>query len=300
MVRQKRNVTRGGKQMKNKNNIQDTVQLNNGYRIPCLGFGTYKMPAEQAEASVREAIRAGYRHIDTAAFYGNEKEVGRAVRESGLSREDIFITSKVWNTDRGYEKTKAAFTRSLEALGTDYLDLYLIHWPANYLQFGAEAAELNRETWRAMEDLYLEGKVRAIGLSNFLAHHIEALLETARVRPAVDQIELHPGWLQGGILRYCRDRGILTEAWSPMGRGQLLDHPTIVSMAARYDKTPAQLCIRWVMEHGALPLPKTVTPSRIRSNTEVFDFMIGQADMEALDGLVGIGGQCARPDDVMF
>ena len=281
-------------------NINDTFTLHNGITIPCVGYGTYKVAAQEAKASVAAAIQAGYRHIDTAAFYKNEEGVGQAIRESGLSRESFFVTSKVWNTDRGYDKTRAAFDASLKALGMDYLDLYLIHWPANYFQYGKEAKDLNAETWRALEDLYNEGKIRAIGLSNFLPHHIEALMETARIKPMVDQIELHPGWLQRGALRYCGDHSIVAEAWSPMGRGALMDDPRLTEIAGRLGKSVAQLCIRWVLQHGALPLPKSVHPDRIAANTEVFDFVIPDADMETLDGLVNLGGQCARPDDVLF
>ena len=280
--------------------INDTLLLHNGVTIPCVGYGTYKVPGEDARDSAAAAIRAGYRHIDTAAFYRNEQGVGQAVRESGLPREDFFITSKVWNTDRGYAKTRAACEASLKALGMDYLDLYLIHWPANYLEFGADADALNAETWRALEDLCQEGKLRAIGLSNFLPHHIEALMKTARIRPMVDQIELHPGWLQRGILRYCADNDIVAEAWSPMGRGALLETPALKELAEKYGKTVAQVCIRWVLQHGVLPLPKSVHPERIAANTLVFDFNISDEDMETIDGLVNLGGQCARPDDVLF
>ena len=281
-------------------NINDTFTLHNGVLIPCVGYGTYKVAAEEAQASVAAAIRAGYRHIDTAAFYRNEAGVGQAIRESGLTREDFFVTSKVWNSDRGYDRTRGAFEASLRALGMDYLDLYLIHWPANYLQYGKEAKALNAETWLALEDLYQEGKIRAIGLSNFLSHHIEELMETARIKPMVDQIELHPGWLQRETLRYCADNGIVAEAWSPMGRGALMESPALLAIAGRLNKSVAQLCIRWVLQHGALPLPKSVHPDRIASNTEVFDFTIPAKDMEIIDNLVNLGGQCARPDDVLF
>ena len=286
--------------MKQLSNHNDPLLLYNGVTIPCVGYGTYKVPGEAARASVSAAIRAGYRHIDTAAYYRNEAGVGQAVRESGFAREDFFITSKVWNTDRGYEKTRAALEASLKALDTDYLDLYLIHWPANYLQYGRDAEALNAETWRALEDLYQEGRVRAIGLSNFLPHHIEALMKTARIKPMVDQIELHPGWLQRGVLRYCRDNGILAEAWSPMGRGALLEAPALKELAGKYGKTVPQLCVRWVLQHGALPLPKSVHPDRIAANAQVFDFSISDRDMETMDNLVNLGGQCARPDDVLF
>lgn len=280
--------------------INDPMILSNGVTIPCVGYGTYKVPGEEARNSAAAAIQAGYRHIDTAAYYRNETGVGQAVRESGLAREEFFITSKVWNTDRGYEKTRAACEASLKALGTDYLDLYLIHWPANYLQYGADAEALNAETWRALEDLYREGKLRAIGLSNFLPHHIEALRKTANIKPMVDQIELHPGWLQRGVLRYCADNGILVEAWSPMGRGALLETPVLKELAGKYGKSVAQLCVRWVIQHGALPLPKSVHPDRIAANTQVFDFAISNEDMGRIDSLVNLGGQCARPDDVLF
>lgn len=286
--------------MKQLSNLNDTLLLHNGVSVPCLGYGTYKVPAEDARASTAAAIRTGYRHIDTAAYYRNEAGVGQAVRESGLAREDFFITSKVWNTDRGYEKTRAACEASLKALGMDYLDLYLIHWPANYLQYGTDADALNAETWRALEDLYKEGKVRAIGLSNFLPHHIKALMETAEIKPMVDQIELHPGWLQRGTLRYCRDNGILVEAWSPMGRGAVLESSVMKELAEQYGKSVAQLCVRWVIQHGALPLPKSVHPDRIATNAQVFDFVISDRDMETMDNLVNLGGQCARPDDVLF
>lgn len=286
--------------MKQLSNLNDTLLLHNGVSVPCLGYGTYKVPAEDARASTAAAIRTGYRHIDTAAYYRNEAGVGQAVRESGLARENVFITSKVWNTDRGYEKTRAACEASLKALGMDYLDLYLIHWPANYLQYGTDADALNAETWRALEDLYKEGKVRAIGLSNFLPHHIKALMETAEIKPMVDQIELHPGWLQRGTLRYCRDNGILVEAWSPMGRGAVLESSVMKELAEQYGKSVAQLCVRWVIQHGALPLPKSVHPDRIATNAQVFDFVISDRDMETMDNLVNLGGQCARPDDVLF
>ena len=286
--------------MKQLSNQNDPLHLHNGVTIPCVGYGTYKVPSKIARDSVESAIQAGYRHIDTAAYYRNEAGVGQAVRESGLAREDFFITSKVWNTDRGYERTRSACEASLEALGLDYLDLYLIHWPANYLQYGTEAETLNAETWRALEDLYREGKLRSIGLSNFLPHHIEALMKTARIKPMVDQIELHPGWLQRGVLRYCADNGILVEAWSPMGRGALLETPALKKLAEKYGKSVAQLCVRWVLQHGALPLPKSVHPDRIAANTRVFDFAVSDEDMEQMDAMVNLGGQCARPDDVLF
>ena len=278
--------------------LTSSFMLNNGLSIPCVGYGTFQTPNDETCAAVLEAIKVGYRHIDTAAFYGNEEGVGEAVRKSGVPREQLFITSKVWNSDRGYEKTKAAFAKTMKNLQMEYLDLLLIHWPANRKQFGD--AGINAETWLAMEELYQEGKIKAIGLSNFLPHHIDELMETAQIKPMVNQIEFHPGWAQTDIVEYCLKNDIVVEAWSPLGRKDALENETLKSIAAKYGKSVAQLCIRWVLQHGVLPLPKSVTPSRILENTKVFDFTIDAADMQAIDALKNIGGQCALPDEVDF
>ena len=280
--------------------LTSSFMLNNGLSIPCVGYGTFQTPNDETCAAVLEAIKVGYRHIDTAAFYGNEEGVGEAVRKSGVPREQLFITSKVWNSDRGYEKTKAAFAKTMKNLQMEYLDLLLIHWPANRKQFGDAAKGINAETWRAMEELYQEGKIKAIGLSNFLPHHIDELMETAQIKPMVNQIEFHPGWAQTDIVEYCLKNDIVVEAWSPLGRKDALKNETLKSIAAKYGKSVAQLCIRWVLQHGVLPLPKSVTPSRILENTKVFDFTIDAADMQAIDALKNIGGQCALPDEVDF
>lgn len=280
--------------------LTSSFMLNNGLSIPCVGYGTFQTPNDETCAAVLEAIKVGYRHIDTAAFYGNEEGVGEAVRKSGVPREQLFITSKVWNSDRGYEKTKAAFAKTMKNLQMEYLDLLLIHWPANRKQFGDAAKGINAETWRAMEELYQEGKIKAIGLSNFLPHHIDELMETAQIKPMVNQIEFHPGWAQTDIVEYCLKNDIVVEAWSPLGRKDALENETLKSIAAKYGKSVAQLCIRWVLQHDVLPLPKSVTPSRILENTKVFDFTIDAADMQAIDALKNIGGQCALPDEVDF
>ena len=280
--------------------LTSSFMLNNGLSIPCVGYGTFQTPNDETCAAVLEAIKVGYRHIDTAAFYGNEEGVGEAVRKSGVPREQLFITSKVWNSDRGYEKTKAAFAKTMKNLQMEYLDLLLIHWPANRKQFGDAAKGINAETWLAMEELYQEGKIKAIGLSNFLPHHIDELMETAQIKPMVNQIEFHPGWAQTDIVEYCLKNDIVVEAWSPLGRKDALENETLKSIAAKYGKSVAQLCIRWVLQHGVLPLPKSVTPSRILENTKVFDFTIDAADMQAIDALKNIGGQCALPDEVDF
>lgn len=282
------------------NGLADSFTMNNGNTIPCVGYGTYKTSDEDAYEAVLSAIRAGYRHIDTAAFYKNEEGVGRAVRECGLPREELFITSKVWNTDRGYEKTKKAFADSMERLGLAYLDLYLIHWPANKKQFGNDAEKINAETWRAMEELYAEGKIKAVGLSNFLPHHIEELMKTAKVKPMVNQIEFHPGWAQLETSEYCRKNDIVTEAWSPLGRRDALDCETLKEIGKKYGKSTAQVCIRWILQHGILPLPKTVNPSRMAENADVFDFELTEEEMKSIDKLENLGGQCALPDEVDF
>lgn len=280
--------------------LTDSFVMRNGKTIPCIGYGTYKTSEEEVYDAVIAAIKAGYRHIDTAAFYKNEAGVGRAVRECGVPREEIFVTSKVWNMDRGYENTKRAFAESMERLGLEYLDLYLIHWPANKKQFGDEAKKINAETWRALEELYAEGKIKAIGLSNFLPHHIEELMEGAKVKPMVDQIEFHPGWAQLEVSEYCLKNDIVVEAWSPLGRKDALDNEVLREIGAKYRKSAAQICVRWVMQHGILPLPKTVNPGRMAENADVFDFELTAEEMRTIDELENLGGQCALPDEVDF
>lgn len=280
--------------------LTDSFVMRNGKTIPCIGYGTYKTSEEEVYDAVIAAIKAGYRHIDTAAFYKNEAGVGRAVRECGVPREEIFVTSKVWNTDRGYENTKRAFAESMERLGLEYMDLYLIHWPANKKQFGDEAKKINAETWRALEELYAEGKIKAIGLSNFLPHHIEELMEGAKVKPMVDQIEFHPGWAQLEVSEYCLKNDIVVEAWSPLGRKDALDNEVLREIGAKYRKSAAQICVRWVMQHGILPLPKTVNPGRMAENADVFDFELTAEEMRTIDELENLGGQCALPDEVDF
>ena len=281
------------------NKLTDTFILNNGYSIPCVGFGTWQTPdGETAVNSVKEAIKAGYRHIDTAAIYGNEKSVGRAIAECGVARDELFITSKVWNKFRGYDETMKAFERTMTDLGLDVLDLYLIHWPANKTQY-ENPNELNLSTWKALCELYRDGRIKAIGLSNFLPHHIDPLLES-EVKPMVNQIEYHPGFMQNETVEYCKKNGILIEAWSPLGCGRVLSHELLCEIASKYGKSTAQICIRWCLQNGILPLPKSVTPSRIIENTNVFDFTISNEDMQKINsmGLFGFSGN--DPDLVKF
>lgn len=260
--------------------MEKQILLNNGVNIPTPGFGTFLTPdgATCVEA-VRTAIAAGYTHIDTAAVYGNEKSVGEGILESGIKRSDLFVTSKVWNTERGYDKTLKAFDKTLRDLQLDYLDLYLIHWPANTLQFGNEADRLNVDTWKAMEHLHEEGLVRSIGLSNFMQHHIEPVFVRANICPMVNQIEYHPGFTQRECVEFCQKNNILVEAWSPLGRGNVLNNPLLKTIAAQHGKSVAQVAIRWVMQTGVLPLVKSVTPSRIKENIDVFDFELSQQEM---------------------
>ena len=283
-------------------NVNSPIKLNNGVEIPCVGYGTFRTdPAVTAQA-VQDAIAAGYRHIDTAKVYENEVGVGQGIKAAGVPREELFVTSKLWNTDRGYEATKAAFQASLDRLGLDYLDLYLIHWPANEKQFGADAAKINAETWRAMEELYEAGKIRAIGLSNFMPHHVAELLKTAKIKPMVDQIEVHPGWTHAEEIKKLQAMDIVVEAWGPLG-GQgatVLVDPTMQKIAATHGKSTAQVSLRWILQQGVVPLPKSVHVDRLKQNMELFDFELSNEEMQTIAALPNLGGQCKDPDDVDF
>lgn len=251
------------------------VELNNGVSMPLLGLGTYLVGPETAKRVVLDALAAGYRHIDTAAFYGNERAVGEALRESGVPREEVFVTTKVWNTDHGYEEARAAFARSLELLMLERVDLYLIHWPM----------PRRLETWRALESVYEEGRARAIGVSNFVPRHLEEVLARGTVVPAVDQVEMHPFLARRELREYCRERGIVVEAFSPLARGRRLDHPTLAGIAATHRRTPAQVMLRWCLQKGAAVIPKTVSAARMRENLGALEFTLSAEDMAALDGL---------------
>lgn len=281
-------------------NVKDCMTLNNGIKIPCVGFGTYQTPdGEVAIASVLEAIQCGYRHIDTAAIYGNEESIGLAIKQCDVPRENLFITSKVWNTEHGYEKTLNAFNDTMTRLDLEYLDLYLIHWPVP-IAFKDNWEEANAGTWKAMEELYRAGKIKAIGVSNFKPHHIKALMKTATIKPMVNQIELHPGELQEDKVAYCKDNDILLEAYTPLGRGKLATVPVMQELEKKYNKSFAQICIRWCLQHGFVPLPKSVTPSRIKQNTQVFDFTISEEDMRKIDGITYENCKGKDTDNIRF
>ena len=256
--------------------LSDTVRLANGVEMPRLGLGTYKSAeGGDVEGSVTAALELGYRSIDTASLYGNEDGIGRAVAASSVPRSEIFLASKVWNDEQGYDNTLAAFARSLERLDTDYLDLYLVHWPR----------EQTHDTWRAIERLYAEGAVRAIGVCNHLEHHLEALLRVAEVVPMVDQYEMHPWLQQPSLRRYCEAHGIVVEAWAPLMKGRVAEEPVLVEVAGRNGKSPAQVAIRWLLQHGVVTIPKSVHRERIAENADVFDFSLTVEDMAAIDAV---------------
>ena len=275
--------------------------LNNGVSIPVLGFGTWKAEnGEVAYQAVLEALKAGYRHIDTAAIYKNEESVGRAIRDSGIPRREIFVTTKLWNTSHSYDETRQAFEESMEKLGLDYLDLYLIHWPnPKPLRENDEWKTRNAEVWRAMEDLYQEGKIRAIGVSNFLPHHLEALLKTARIIPAVNQVRLAPGVYQEEVVDYCREKEILLEAWGPFGQGELFDKTEVQQIAAKHGKSVAQIALAWSLAEGFLPLPKSVTASRIQSNLDCFGIELSKDEREVLK-TISVTSGAPRVDEMDF
>jgi diketogulonate reductase-like aldo/keto reductase len=281
------------------NNIQDCYVLSNGVKIPCVGFGTWQLPKDDTTADiVKTAIDCSYRHIDTAFAYQNEKFVGKAIRESGLKRSELFVTSKLDNPDHGYEKTLKAFEMTMDNLGLDFLDLYLIHWPIP-LAYRDCWKEVNEGTWKAFEELYTEGKIKAIGVSNFLEHHIDALLETAKIAPMVDQLELHPRYTQRDTVNYCKEKRMIVEAWSPLIKGQM-DHPVLIDIAAKHSKTTAQVLLHWSIQHGHLPLPKTTSRDRMLENADIFDFELSSQDIDALKTLEAYGLTGHHPDMVPF
>jgi diketogulonate reductase-like aldo/keto reductase len=257
--------------------LASTLPLRGGVPIPVLGLGVYQSrPGAETRDAVKTALALGYRHVDTARVYGNERDVGAALRESGVPREDVFVTTKLWNADHGYDAAQKACDASLARLGMEQVDLYLVHWPVEGLR---------NETWRAMEKLLADGKARAIGVSNYTVRHLDELATRAKVLPAVNQVEFHPFLHQRELLARCRALGIQLEGYAPLVKGQRLDHPVVVRVARRHGKSPAQVLVRWGLEHEVVTIPKSVKPERIRENAAVFDFALDAEDLAALDAL---------------
>ena len=266
--------------------------LANGIRIPMLGFGTWQIEDEKkAVDSVKYALEIGYRHVDTAAVYKNEQFVAKGIKESGVKRSDIFLTSKLWNSDQGYDSTMKAFEQSLKKLDTDYLDLYLIHWPKG---------ERSKESWRAIEKLYEDGSIKAIGVSNFLQHHLEDLMSTAKVKPMVDQMEFHPYLVQKDLIDFCRKHNIQYEAWSPLMQGKVFKIDVLQEIANRVNKSISQVVLRWDIQMGVVTIPKSVTPERIRENFDVFDFTLSDEDMKMITNLDKNERTGPHPDKITF
>lgn len=276
-------------------NIHDCYTLSNGIRIPCIAFGTYKAAQEDNVKTIQLAIEAGYRYFDTASFYDTERVLGEAIKQSGIPREEFFVVSKVWKTEMGYANTKRAFKQSLECLQMEYLDGYLIHWPKPYPE-AEDWKELDRETWRAMEELYLEGKIRTIGLSNFLPQHIEPLLQKCQIQPMMNQLEIHPGYSKTAAVQYCKEKGMILQAWSPIGRGRVLQDELIVELAKKYGVTPARICLRYLVQNGIIPLPKSSSLERMKENQNVFSFALSKEDMYRLETMPQTGWSGEYPD----
>lgn len=270
----------------------DVYTLKNGVEMPIIGLGVYKAEdGGQVKDAILAAIDAGYRHIDTASFYGNEKGVGEAIRASDVSRDSLFITTKVWNDDLGYEETLKAFEISMDNLGLDYLDLYLIHWPIEGRY---------TEAWKAMEKLYADGRVKAIGVSNFHRQHLEEVFSMCRIKPMVNQLEYHPHLAQKEMHEFCKMHGIQLEAWAPLKRGGLFEEPIIQALVEKHGKTPAQIILRWDIQNRVSTIPKSVTPSRIQENIDVFDFELSDADMKKIDSLDSNQRMGKNPDNFSF
>lgn len=284
--------------------LTDTYTLANGVQIPVIGFGTWQSAdGDVAYDAVKWALAAGYRHIDTAAIYGNEASVGRAIKDAGIARDELFITTKLWNDAHSYEAAQAALAKSLTTLGLDYVDLYLIHWPnpAALRQEAPEAWEqANAATWRAMEDAYAAGQVRAIGVSNFQIHHLEALAKTQKVAPMVNQNFLNPSDAQADLVAYDKAHHILDEAYSPLGTGKLIDLPQVADLATKYHKSVPQILIRWSLDKGFVPLPKSTHEAYIQANLDVFDFSLTPEEVATLDTLQGINGTHLNADTADF
>ncbi|CAH2713812.1 Glyoxal reductase [Neobacillus rhizosphaerae] len=272
--------------------LHDTTTLHNGVKMPWFGLGVYKVQeGEEALQSVKSAIKAGYRSIDTAALYENEDSVGQAIKESGVPREELFITTKVWNSDQRNDSVLEAFETSLVKLGLDYVDLYLVHWPVKGKY---------KQTWKVLEKLYKDGRIRAIGVSNFNINHLEDLMSVAEIKPMVNQVELHPLLAQSELRNFCKKQEIQIEAWAPLGQGRLLEHPVLKEIAASHNKSTAQVILRWDLQNEIVTIPKSVKESRIIENANIFDFVLRESDMEKINALNENNRYGADPDNFNF
>lgn len=269
---------------------QNFIKLSNNCYIPSIGFGTSLIEGEECVNNIKQALQTGYRHIDTASAYKNEIYIGQAIKESNISREEIFVTSKVWKDSMGYENTIKSFNNSLQNLDLEYIDLFLIHWPRN------NDEKLNIDTWKALEDLYKQKKVRSIGLSNFLKHHLEIILNNCEIIPMVDQLELHPGLTRQETLSFCKEKDIVVEAWAPLGKGKMLQNKDLIRISSKYNKSVAQICIKWCLQNNVIPLPKTTNLSRMLENKDVFNFTISDEDMEFINNMEFFAGSDMDPN----
>ena len=275
--------------------MRETVFLNTDREMPLLGLGVYKTADNEAETAITAAVNAGYRLIDTASAYKNEESVGKAIAKCGVPRKELFITSKIWNNAQRLGDVDGAFYRSMERLKLDYLDLYLIHWPLPEPGY-KDWKRLDTETWQALEELYEAGKVRAIGLSNFLPHHIENLLKNCKVKPVSDQLEFHPGYSQEAAVNYCKEHGMLVQAWSPLGRRRIMEEPLVTSLAEKYGVSPARICLKYAVERGVMPIPKASTAERMKENMDLFSFEMEKEDIYRLATMPQAGWSGEHPD----
>ncbi|WP_395762165.1 aldo/keto reductase [Elizabethkingia anophelis] len=271
------------------------IILNDGHKIPVLGFGTYKSMQAEGENAVINALNRGYRLIDTASIYGNESIVAEAIKKSEVPRSEIILTTKLWRDNLGYQQTKEAFQASLDRLKLEYIDLYLIHWPANKKNY-ENWQQVNADTWRALEELQEDGKIRSIGVSNFWQTHLEELFQTARVIPAVNQIEFHPGYWQPEVTDFCQKNNIVIESWAPLARGKIFENEVLQKIAVKYNKSVSQICLRWVIQHDIIVIPKSSTLQRIEENIDIFDFNLSEEDIRIIDKLPQMGFSGELPD----
>lgn len=269
---------------------QESVKLNNGNYIPSIGFGTSLITGDECVKVIKMAIDTGYRHIDTASVYKNEIEIGNAIKMSNINREELFITSKVWKNSMGYENTLKSLNNTLKNLDLEYVDLFLIHWPKN------NDNKLNIETWKALEKIYKEGKAKNIGVSNFLKKHLEVILDNSDIIPAVNQIEFHPGLIREETIEFCKKNNIVVEAWAPLGKGKMLNNEALINIAGKYNKSVAQLCLKWCLQNEVIPLPKSEKEERMRQNLDLFDFEISKEDMDTINNMEFFGGSDMDPN----